>query len=83
MKCSKVDLFKQNLKIVGHEIDNEGNIKPDQFKTEVVTNYPRPKNQDEALSFISLCNYFRKFIENFSRIAEPIYKASRKSDKFD
>ena len=68
--------------MLGHLID-EGGIRPDPAKTECIKNYPEPKNHDQALSFISLCSYFRKYIYNFANIAKPIYQQTRKGEKFD
>jgi hypothetical protein len=34
----------------------------------------------EAQSFISFCNYYRRFIQSFSKIAWPIIKLTK--DKF-
>ena len=47
-------------------------IKVDPAKTSAVKTYPVPKNVKEVLSFLELCNYYRKFVHNYSNIATPL-----------
>ena len=61
-------------KFLGHIINNEG-VKVDENKIEAIKNFVRPKCLKQLRSFLGLCNYYRKFIKNysmFSRILESI-----------
>ncbi|XP_011639428.1 uncharacterized protein LOC105428693 [Pogonomyrmex barbatus] len=42
-----------------------------------------PKKVKDVQSFIGLAGYYRKFIEDFSRIAKPLTKLTKKGEKFE
>ena len=42
-----------------------------------------PKNPSEIRSFLGLAGYYRKFIQDFSKIAMPLTKLTRKDEKFN
>ncbi|KMQ85140.1 enzymatic polyprotein endonuclease reverse [Lasius niger] len=54
---------------------------PDPSKLTAIKNFPIPKQVD-IQAFIGLAEYYRKFIEDFSRIAKPLTKLTKKSEKF-
>ena len=37
-----------------------------------IFNFPQPRTLKQLQSFLGLANYYRKFIENYSRIAAPL-----------
>ena len=55
----------------------------DPEKVEVVMSWERPKSVFEICSFLGLAGYYRRFIEDFSRIAAPMTRLTRKEVKFD
>ncbi|XP_042424005.1 uncharacterized mitochondrial protein AtMg00860-like, partial [Zingiber officinale] len=57
-------------------------IMVDPSKIEAVSNWERPKNASEIRSFLGLAGYYRKFVEDFSRIASPLTALTRKNRKF-
>jgi hypothetical protein len=78
---SKCQFLRKSVLYLGHQISEQG-ILPDPKKIEVVKSYPTPKNADEARRFVAFANYYRKFIRNFSIIAQPLNKLSRKNVEF-
>ena len=46
-------------------------VHPDPAKTEAVSNYPVPKKLKQ---FMGLSNYCRRFVKDYSKIAEPLFK---------
>lgn len=54
----------------------------DPSKIEVVMNWRQPKNMFEIRNFLGLAAYYRRFVENFSRLAAPLRRLTRKGIKF-
>ena len=48
-----------------------------------VTEWESPKSVKEVRSFLGLAGYYRKFIENFSKVAKPMRELLKKDKKFD
>ena len=77
----KCEFLKRECLFLGHIISEHG-IKPDPKKVTSVLNFPVPKNVKQIKSFLGLSGYYRKFIENYSAIANPMTSLLRKDVKF-
>ena len=55
----------------------------DPEKVKVVMSWERPKSVFEIRSFLGLAGYYRRFIEDFSRLPTPMTRLTRKEVKFD
>ncbi|KAJ8763987.1 hypothetical protein K2173_004852 [Erythroxylum novogranatense] len=55
----------------------------DPQKIEAVVKWEAPKNVAEVRSFLGLAGYYRRFVEGFSMIAAPLFKLTRKNQKFE
>ena len=55
----------------------------DPEKVEVLMNWERPKSVFKIRSFLGLARYYRRFIEDFSQLAAPMTRLTRKEVKFD
>ena len=58
-------------------------VSVDPEKVEAVMSWERPKSVFEIRSFLGLAGYYRRFIEDFSRIAVPMTRLTRKEVKFE
>ncbi|KAL8145815.1 hypothetical protein AgCh_003819 [Apium graveolens] len=61
---------------------NKEGIKVDPSKIEAVINWQRPKTSTEVRSFLGLAGYYRRFVQDFSKIVVPLNKLTRKNKKF-
>ena len=52
-------------------------------KVKAVMSWERPKSVFEIRSFLGLDGYYRRFIEDFSRIAAPMTRLTQKEVKFE
>ena len=64
----KSGFYLQEICYLCHIIFKNG-IKMDLEKMKVIEEWSQPKNLNELQSFISMCAYYRRFIEKFSMIA--------------
>ncbi|XP_073035161.1 uncharacterized protein [Primulina eburnea] len=75
-------LDKEQVAFLGHIVSKEG-ISVDPSKIETIKQWSIPKTVSEVRSFLGLAGYYRRFIENFSKIALPLTSLTRKSVKFE
>ncbi|GJS89668.1 putative reverse transcriptase domain-containing protein [Tanacetum coccineum] len=79
-KFSKCELWLREVQFFGHVINGNG-IHVDPSKIEAVKNWKAPRTPTEVRSFLGLAGYYRRFIENFSKIAKSLTILTRKQLK--
>ncbi|GKB64441.1 putative reverse transcriptase domain-containing protein [Tanacetum coccineum] len=62
---------------------DKSNDHVDPSKIEVVKNWKAPRTLTEVRSFLGLARYYRRFIENFSKIAKSLTILTQKCKTFD
>ncbi|GJX73162.1 putative reverse transcriptase domain-containing protein [Tanacetum coccineum] len=81
-KFSKCDFWLREVQFLGHVINEDG-IHVDPSKIEAVKNWKALRTPFEVRSFLGLAGYYRRFIEDFSKIAKPLTVLTRKSKTYD
>ena len=81
LKKSKCEYFVDKIDFLGMIVTQKG-IQPCPKKIEALKTFPRPKNVHEVRSFNGLCQFFKKFIKDFSKIIRPMYALTAKGTKF-
>ena len=81
LKLKKCSYLQSETNYLGFIINNKG-ISPDPKKAEAIKSLPAPTCVCEVRSFIGMCSYYRRFILNFSEIAEPVVALTRKHARF-
>jgi hypothetical protein len=80
-KLSKCDFWLDKVHFLGHVVTKDG-ISVDPKKIEAVENWPRPTNVHEIRSFLGMAGYYRRFVQDFSKIAAPLTRLTQKNVKF-
>ncbi|GJV85860.1 putative reverse transcriptase domain-containing protein [Tanacetum coccineum] len=80
-KFSKCEFWLQEVQFLGHVINSKG-LKVDPAKIEAVMKWKAPKNVSEIQSFLGLAGYYRRFIQDFSKIASSLTKLTKKNTPF-
>ena len=70
------------MRFLGHIVSSSG-VSVDPEKVEAVMSWESPKSVFEIHSFLGLAGYYRRFIEDFSRLATPMTKLTRKEVTFE
>ena len=81
IKPSKCTFAAERVLYLGHYLSKNG-IEANPDKVAAVESFPRPTTIKSVRSFVGLCSYYRRFIKDFSSIAAPLNKLTRKSQKF-
>ncbi|GJS22874.1 reverse transcriptase domain-containing protein [Tanacetum coccineum] len=81
-KFSKCEFWLREVQFLRHVINGNG-IHVDPSKIEAVKNWKAPRTLTEVRSFLGLAGYYRRFIENFSKIAKSLTILTQKCKTFD
>ena len=81
-KFSKYEFWLTEVIFLGHVVSALG-VSVDPEMVEAMMSWERPKSVFKIRGFLGLTRYCRRFIEDFSRLAAPMTRLTRKEDKFD
>lgn len=74
-------MFTEGI-VLGHYISGYG-IKVDKSKVEVISKLSIPIFQKDVRIFLGFTGYYRRFIENFTKIASPLFKLLTNNCEFN
>ena len=73
----KYHFARLKLPLLGHIVSCDG-LQVDPEKINKLVEMRLPRNTTEIRSFLGLASYYRRFVEHFAKIADPIIKMTRK-----
>jgi len=77
LKPSKCEFHQRETEYLGFIINNEG-VKVDPIKTAAIWDWKAPTNKKGIQEFMGFCNFYRRFINGFSRTAKALYDRTKK-----
>ena len=80
-KFSKCEFWIKKLTFPGHVVSEEG-IHVDPSKIKAIENWSAPKTPTKIRQFLGIVGYYRRFIQNFSRIVKPLTILTHKGVAF-
>ena len=80
-KLGKCTFHTDTIEYLGFIVSPAG-ISMDSAKTQVISDWPVPKNVKEVQSFLGFANFYRRFIANYSDIVVPLTRLTRKDTPF-
>jgi RNase H-like domain found in reverse transcriptase/Integrase zinc binding domain len=78
----KCTFLRTSVKILGYILDETG-LHPNPEKIAPILQLAQPKNVTEIESFLGVCSYYHRMIPDFSTLAEPLTRLTRKDKKFN
>ena len=81
-KFSKCEFWLTEVRFLRHVV-SASSVSVDPEKVEAVMSWERPKSVFEIHSFLGLAGYYRRFIEDFSRLAAPMTRLTLKEVRFN
>ena len=61
-------------------VSGEG-LKPTNSKIKAVTEWPTPKLVQNVQQWLGFCNFYRRYIRNYSHIAAPLYQITKRDKR--
>jgi len=74
----KCEWRKEEVEFLGYLIGREG-IKMSQEKVQAVLDWKSPASLVEVQQFLGFANFYRRFIENYSKVARPLTELTKKT----
>ena len=72
LKPSKCHFLRKEVKYLGHVVSEEG-VATDPEKIAAVRDWPIPKTKKEVRSFLGFTGYYRRFIRDYAKKANPLF----------
>ena len=81
LQPNKCAFARTQVRYLGHIVSREG-IEPDPEKVRAIREFPRPSNISDLRRFLGMASYYRRFIEEFAEIAQPLHALTEKDRPF-
>jgi hypothetical protein len=81
-KLSKCEFFVTETKFLGLIVGRDG-FKMDPEKVKTILEWKTPRSATDVLRFNGFCNFYRRFIRNYSKIMTPLINLTKKNAPFN
>ena len=77
----KCEWYRSRVNFLGYLISPEG-VEMDQEKIRTVVEWEAPDSVKGVQSCLGFANFYRRFIEGYSKLTRPLTDLTKKSEKF-
>ena len=81
LNMSKCSFFTDKVQYLGHVFTKQG-VQPNPEKVRAILDAPAPRDLKQLQAFLGLCNYYKRFIPNFTSEFAPLYIMLKKNARF-
>lgn len=81
LKIDKSEFCKKEVAYLGHVLSEHG-VKADQRKINCMQKFPRPTSVTETQRFLGMANYYRRYVNQYAKMAKPLYALCKKDVPF-
>ena len=81
LKSSKCQLMQREISFLGHRVSSAG-IATEPAKVQLIKDWPAPRNLKELRGYLGLTGYYRRFVQDYSKIVLPLNKLMKKNQPF-
>ncbi|GBG89158.1 hypothetical protein CBR_g48865 [Chara braunii] len=82
VNLEKCEFGLTKILYLGHEVSAEG-IRPEDAKVASIRDWRRPQTFTEVRSFLGMCDNYRNFVKNYSKVASPSTDLTRLDTPWD
>ncbi len=80
LKAEKCSFHQPSIQFLGYHIDSSG-IRMDEGKVEAIKTWPHPTTIKDLQRFLGFSNFYRRFIQNYSTLTNPLTNLLRNKPK--
>ncbi|KAM9973569.1 hypothetical protein ACTFIW_010671 [Dictyostelium discoideum] len=80
LSTNKCKFFEKEIEFVGHVLSSEG-IRVRDSKVDAILDLPEPSTVKQVRSLIGACNYYKKFIRNFTTLTYRLTELTKSKSK--
>jgi hypothetical protein len=81
VSINKSVIHQREVVFLGYHISENG-ISMTSDKVEAVKSWPVPRNVKDVQAFLGFANFYRRFIQGFSKVCKPLTDLTRKGNAF-
>lgn len=81
LNADKCRFFQESVTYLGHTVTADG-IYPTEAKKRAILAAPEPTTVTELKAYLGMLNFYSKFLQNGSTVAEPLYRLLKKDQKW-
>lgn len=81
VNIDKCQFFRKQVSFLGHVISTEG-IKKNTDKIKTIQDFKTPSKKKEIQRYLGFLNFYRKYVNKFTHIIEPLIELTRNNVKW-